>query len=84
MDQLEDGDCLCVPRPKHSYGARLGCIYTAMYFNRMDFQNATEKARDFHGIAHVFAKPVLLLHCYSIVGSNCNLATFPKGDSFVV
>lgn len=33
----------------------------------MNSQYTTEKARNFQGIAYVFAKPVLLLHYYSII-----------------
>lgn len=64
MDQLSDQ--LCVPSPKYIYGAQLTPISIAVYFYIINFQNNSEKASEFHGIAHIFAKSVLLLYCYCI------------------
>lgn len=84
MDQLGDGDCLCVPSPKHIYRARLTCIYITTYLYWMNFQNSNEKDRDFHGIAHIL--PSLCYYCTVTVlqSSNYNPAIFPKGGSTVV
>lgn len=62
MDQQGDGDCASLS-PKHICGARAIFIYIKVHFYGMNFQNSSEKARDFHGVAHIFAKPVLLLQC---------------------